>query len=78
MLGNLDVLRVLFFKYNIDFNMKTFQGITPLHCAALIPTGLVTIYFLEFNQNDFDINCQEVNGASPLHYAIMNIEENNI
>jgi len=66
------------FKYSADFNAKTKHGLTALHCAALVPTGLVTIYFLEHNMKNFEINCVEDNGGTPLHYAIMNIEENNI
>lgn len=78
MLGSLDVLRILHFKYNADFNAKTDKGLTALHCAAQVNTGIVSIYFLEDTMLDFNANVIDDQGASPLHYAIMNIEENNI
>jgi len=38
----------------------------------------VAIYYLKENQKGFDPNVLDKYGASPLHYAIMNIEENNV
>lgn len=78
MIGNLDVLRVLKFKYDADFHFQTAQGVTPLHCAAVSPTGIVSIFFLEDISQRFQVNVRDLHGATPLHYAIMNIEENNI
>jgi len=49
-----------------------------LHCAAQRKQGIVSIYFLKENYKLFDANCQDGFGATPLHYAIMSIEENNI
>jgi len=40
--------------------------------------GIVSIYYLKENQEKFDPNVTDQFGATPLHYAIMNIEENNI
>lgn len=34
MLGNLDMLRCIHLKYHADFNERTEQGLSPLHCAA--------------------------------------------
>lgn len=78
MIGNLDVLRILRFKYDVDFDLPTAQGVSPLHCAAISQTGIVSIYFLEDTSFSFNVNIRDLHGASPLHYAIMNIEENNI
>jgi ankyrin repeat protein len=38
----------------------------------------VTIYFLKDNYKYFDPNAADVHGGTPLHYAIMSIEEYNI
>ena len=46
MLGNLDVIRILYFKFDADPSQRTDKGLTPLHCAALVNTGIVAIYFL--------------------------------
>lgn len=78
MLGNLDVLRCIAFRYGADFTARADSGLTPLHCAAQVPSGLVSIYFLEHTAKVFEVDCIDNFGASPLHYAIMNIEENNI
>lgn len=58
--------------------MTTDKGLTGLHCAAQKKEGIVSIYFLKDNYRDFDANVLDDQGASPLHYAIMSIEENNI
>lgn len=79
MLGNLDVLRCIAFTYGADFNARAAEsGLTPLHCAAQVPSGLVSIYFLEHTARGFQVDSLDNFGASPLHYAIMNIEESNI
>ena len=78
MLGNLDILRKLMFKYRADFSLKTGQGVTPLHCASFSFNGIVSIFFMEDCHVEFDPNVRDINEATPLHYAVMNIEENNI
>ena len=40
--------------------------------------GIVSIYFLKDIDKYFNPNCEDFNGATPLHYAVMAIEENNI
>lgn len=78
MIGNLDILNILKDKYKADFSSKTLKGLSPLHCASQRLQGIVSIYFLKDNCPDFDPNVADKQGASPLHYAIMSIEENNI
>ena len=78
MLGNLDILRILHFKFNADLGSRTEHGLTPLHCAALVNTGIVAIYFLQDVMYKFSVDVIDNEGASPLHYSIMSIEENNI
>jgi len=77
-LGNLEILRILHFKFHANFYARTEKGLTILHCAAQRAQGIVTIYFLADIMNDFDPDVLDKHGASPLHYAIMSIEENNI
>ena len=77
-LGKLDILKILFEKFNADFNEPTSKGLTGLHCAAQSREGIVSIYFLKHNYKGFDPNIMDSFGATPLHYAIMSIEENNI
>lgn len=76
--GNLEVLRILSDKFDADFGEKTERGLTPLHCAAQRKEGIVTIYFLKDTYKYFDPNVVDVYGGTPLHYAIMSIEEYNI
>jgi hypothetical protein len=78
LLGNLEILRILHFKFNANFDVRTDRGLTLLHCAAQRAQGIVTIYFLADIMENFDPNILDKQGASPLHYAIMAIEENNI
>ena len=76
--GNLDILDILHTKFNADFNKRTLLGLSGLHCAAQRKEGIVSIYYLKENDEHFDPNVLDNFGASPLHYAIMSIEENNI
>ena len=78
MLGNLEILRILHFKFGADFCQKTDRGLTPLHCASQKYEGIVSIYFLKSINPNFNPNVIDIYGASPLHYAIMALEENNI
>jgi len=54
------------------------MGLTPLHCAAQKLEGIISMYYLKENDPKFNPNIEDNFGATPLHYAIMNIEENNI
>jgi len=54
------------------------MGLTGLHCAAQRLEGIVSIYYLKEHYPQFDPNVEDNFGATPIHYAIMNIEENNI
>lgn len=38
----------------------------------------MSIYFLKDTYKYFDPNCVDIHGGTPLHYAIMSIEEYNI
>jgi ankyrin repeat protein len=76
--GNLQILRILNDIYDADFGEKSEKGLTPLHCAAQRKEGIVTIYFLKDNFKNFDPNAVDNHGGTPLHYAIMSIEEYNI
>jgi len=58
--------------------MVTDKGLTPLHCAAQRAEGIVSIYFLTDVLPTLNVNVRDNQGASPLHYAIMSIEESNI
>ena len=69
---------MLHFKFNADFNNTTEKGLTVLHCASQRLQGIVSIYFLADTLDNFDPNKRDNQGATPLHYAIMSIEENNI
>lgn len=41
--------------------------------------GIVSIYYLSHNLKDsFDPNAADLSGASPLHYAVMKLQENNM
>lgn len=62
----------------MDFGEKTDNGLTGLHCAAQRKEGIVSIYYLHENESKFDPNIVDRYGATPLHYAIMSIEESNI
>ena len=78
-LGDLEILKILNEKYKVDFNQTTRTGkLTGLHCAAQRKEGIVSIYYLKDNFAGFDPNMMDANGATPLHYAIMSIEESNI
>ena len=76
--GNLEILTILHTKFKADFNVPTSAGLTGLHCAAQRLEGIVSIYYLKANQKGFNPDVADQFGATPLHYAIMNIEENNI
>ena len=71
-------MRILYFKFQADFGVLTEKGIGALHCAAQKTEGIVSIYFLKDVDKNFNPNQLDFFGASPLHYAIMSIEENNI
>ena len=76
--GNLNILRILRDKFDADFGQRTLKGLSPLHCAAQRKEGIVTIYYLKDTYKYFDPNCTDIHGGTPLHYAIMSIEEYNI
>jgi hypothetical protein len=76
--GNLNILRILKDKFDADFGQRTMKGLTPLHCAAQRKEGIVTIYYLKDTYKYFDPNVSDIHGGTPLHYAIMSIEEYNI
>lgn len=71
----IDILKT---KFDMDFEEKTDNGLIGLHCAAQRKEGIVSIYYLKENMKNFDTNVQDKFGATPLHYAIMSIEESNI
>ena len=77
-LGNLRILEILHEKFNADWNQRTSHGLSPLHCAAQRKEGIVSIYYLKHHQPDFDPNIVDKFKATPLHYAIMSLEEFNI
>ena len=65
-------------KFNVDFFEKTDYGLTGLHCAAQRKEGIVSIYYMNSYCKKFNANITDKFGATPLHYAIMSIEESNI
>jgi ankyrin repeat protein len=68
----------LYFKFQADFGLRTTKGLQGLHVAAQYREGIVSIYFLKDIDKYFNPNSEDFNGATPLHYAVMAIEENNI
>ena len=58
--------------------MLTTMGLSVVHCAAQQREGVVALYFLKHVWPAFNPNTTDDYGATPLHYAIMCIEENNI
>ena len=77
-LGNLQILEILHTKFNADWHQRTSYGLTPLHCAAQRKEGIVSLYYLNQHQKKFDPNVTDKFDATPLHYAIMSLEEFNI
>jgi len=78
MFGNLEVLRILYFKFQADFGQRTAKGFVALHVAAQFRDGIVALYFLKDIDKYFNANVEDYNGATPLHYAVMALEESNI
>ena len=78
MFGNLEVLRILYFKFQADFGQRTTKGLVALHIAAQFREGIVALYFLKDTDKYFNANIEDYNGATPLHYAVMALEESNI
>lgn len=72
------MLQVLHEDFRADFGVRTNKGLTVLHCAAQQREGVVPIFYLKDVWRGFDPNAEDEYGATPLHYAIMSIEENNI
>ena len=77
-LGNLDMIKVLKKRFDFNFAEQTDNGLSGLHCAAQRKEGIVSIYYLNDSMENFDANVRDKFGATPLHYAIMSIEESNI
>ena len=65
--GSLDNIEILL-KYNANINKKTYSGKTCLHCAAMRKDG--DVRFIRFLlDKGSDINAQDAEGNTPLHYA---------
>lgn len=74
-IGNLDILKKLNERFDVDFEEQTENGLTGLHCAAQRKEGIVSIYYLNQILKNFNANVCDKFGATPLHYAIMRTEE---
>ena len=74
-IGNLDMIKILQKRFDVDFGEQTENGLTGLHCAAQRKEGIVSIYYLNQISQNFNPNVTDIFGATPLHYAIMRIQE---
>ena len=55
--GKLDIIEILYHKFEADLSAKTIHGMAPLHCAAQNKEGVVGIYYLKVNDKNYNANC---------------------
>jgi ankyrin repeat protein len=71
---NLDIVKYLLSRDDMDINYKLSNGRSPLHTSieksgSISSENLLIIKFL-LTRNDLDVNSKDLNGNTPLHYAI--------
>ena len=65
--GNPEIVKLLLQREDIDVNLGSDDGFTPLHRAC--SSGNPEIVKLLLNAKDINVNIQDMNGETPLHVA---------
>ena len=75
-LGDYNTLKILHERFKADFSVTMRNNLTCYHCAALDAQGIVSLFFLRGHLPSLAADEQELHGATPLHFAIVRLQDN--